>query len=223
MSRSHIKIIVLAVFIAAAVVGFRLLGLGEYLDPEVLKRSIASFGPWAPVVYILLYSVGPSFMLPGLPITIVGGVLFGPFWGVVYVAVGATLGAGVAFLVARSMGRDWVEGVLKGTGKAPGRLAQLDAEVSVKGWKVVAFTRLIPLFPYNVLNYAFGLTSIGFAQYMVATFVFMLPGVIAYVVFSSSILDLFGGRISGAFIIGIALIITVALIPFFYKKYKKAH
>ena len=223
MSRRHIKIIILAAFILSAVVGFRFFGLAEHLDPEALKRFIGSFGPWGPLVYILLYSVGPSFMLPGLPITIVGGVLFGPFWGVVYVAVGSTLGAAIAFLVARSMGRGWVEGLLKGGGAGSGRLGWLDTEVREKGWKIVAFTRLIPLFPYNVLNYAFGLTSIGFARYVGATFVFMLPGIIAYVVFSSSILDLFGGRISGAFIIGLALIIAVALIPFLYKRYKRAH
>ena len=218
MNRRHLKIIILAVFILAVVIGFRVFGLGEYLDPEALKRSISAFGPWGPVVYILLYSVAPSLMLPGLPITVVGGVLFGPFWGVVYVAVGATAGAAIAFLVARFMGRSWVEGALKGGG---GRLARLDEEVRVKGWKIVAFTRLIPLFPYNFLNYAFGLTRISFGHYVLATFVFMFPGIIAYVVFSSSILDLLGGRISAPFIIGLGLIIIVSLIPFFYKRYKK--
>jgi uncharacterized membrane protein YdjX (TVP38/TMEM64 family) len=223
--RPIIKIIVLAVFILAVVVGFRVFGLDGYLDPEALKRSIGSFGPWGPAVYILLYSIAPSLMLPGLPITIVGGVLFGPFWGVVYVAIGATVGAAIAFLVARFMGRSWVEGAIKGGARSAGgsgRLARLDEEVRVRGWKIVAFTRLIPLFPYNVLNYAFGLTRISFVHYILATFVFMFPGIIAYVVFSSSILDLLGGRVSKGFIIGLLLIVIVSLIPVLYKRYKKA-
>jgi uncharacterized membrane protein YdjX (TVP38/TMEM64 family) len=93
--------------------------------------------------------------------------------------------------------------------------------VETHGWKVVAFTRLIPLFPFNLLNYAFGLTKIGFWPYAVATFICMLPGCIAFIVFSSSLLDLIRGKISTMFIIGIALIGLVSLIPFFYRRYQK--
>jgi uncharacterized membrane protein YdjX (TVP38/TMEM64 family) len=87
------------------------------------------------------------------------------------------------------------------------------------GWKVVAFTRLVPLFPFNLLNYAFGLTRIKFTHYAAATFIFMLPACIAFIVFSSSLVDLIKGNLSPAFLIGLGLIIIISLIPVVYKRY----
>jgi uncharacterized membrane protein YdjX (TVP38/TMEM64 family) len=88
------------------------------------------------------------------------------------------------------------------------------------GWKMVAFTRLIPAFPFNLLNYAFGLTKIKFSHYAITTFFCMLPACIAFIVFSSSLLDLIRGKVSPGLIIGIGLIVLVSLIPLFYKKFK---
>ncbi len=204
------------VFIAIAFFLVRESSLSSYLDQERLRSWIKGFGIWGPLVYILIYSIAPSFMLPGLPITVAGGILFGPLWGSVYVIIGATIGASIAFQIARFMGRDWVEGIVKGR-----RLKELDEKVKDQGWKIVAFTRLIPLFPFNFLNYAFGLTRIRFSHYVIATFIFMMPGAIAYVVFSSSILDVFKGRVSKEFIIGVILVVTVSLLPILYKRFKR--
>ncbi|MBI5467859.1 MAG: TVP38/TMEM64 family protein [Deltaproteobacteria bacterium] len=206
----------LAAFVAAAFVAVRFFGLVEYLDRDRLRLWVDGFGVWGPLVYILVYSIAPSLMMPGLALTVVGGVLFGPVRGSIYVMVGATIGASVAFLIARHMGREWVEGVIKG-----GRLEELDAKVERQGWKIVAFTRLIPLFPFNFLNYAFGLTKIKFSHYLIATFVFMIPGAVAYVVFSSSILDLLKGGVSLEFVIGAVLVVMISLAAYLYKKYKK--
>lgn len=175
-----------------------------------------SFGIWGPAVYVLLYAVSACLMFPGLPVTIAGGVIFGPLWGVVYVAIGATLGAALAFLIARYMGRDWVESILHS-----GLVRELYDRTEEEGWKMVAFTRLIPVFPYNFINYAFGLTRIRFTHYIAASFIFMLPGIIAYVVFSSSILGLIQGRLSPAFFIGLLLIILVSLAPFVYRRLRR--
>ena len=144
-----------------------------------------------------------------------GGILFGPFWGVVYTITGATIGACIAFLVARYVARDWVERKVRGP-----QWRRLDEGVEKQGWKVVAFTRLIPLFPFNLLNYAFGLTGIRFLPYAVASFFFMLPACIAYIVFSSSLLDLLKGKISLTFAAGLGLVILLSLLPFFYRRYK---
>ena len=114
------------------------------------------------------------------------------------------------------MARDWIEDRLRSP-----RWHRLDDGVEKHGWKVVAFTRLIPLFPFNLLNYAFGLTKIGFWPYAVATFICMLPACIAFIVFSSSLLDLIRGEISATFVIGIVLIVLVSLIPLFYRRYQK--
>jgi len=100
--------------------------------------------------------------------------LFGPFWGSLWNLLGATLGATLAFLVARYVGGDWVER------KAGGLLKRLIAGVDAEGWRFVAFVRLVPLFPFNLLNYVLGLTRIPLHQYVIATFVCMVPGAVAY-------------------------------------------
>ncbi len=216
MDIKTLKFAALIACMAAAFFLTRLEGFSDYLDQEKIRLWIEHYGTLGPLIYILLYSVAPVFMLPGLPLTVVGGILFGPVRGVIYVAVGATIGATLAFLAARYMGRGWIEGFIKG-----GRLEELDREVEKKGWKIVAFTRLIPVFPYNFLNYAFGLTRIKLVHYIISTFFFMLPGIAAYVVFSSSILEAFKGRVSTGFIIGVILVAIVSLMPFIYKKILK--
>jgi uncharacterized membrane protein YdjX (TVP38/TMEM64 family) len=148
-----------------------------------------------------------------LPIGLAGGILFGPFWGVVYTIFGATMGATLAFLVARYLARDWVAAKLTGT-----KLATLDEKVGQQGWKIVALTRLVPLFPYNLLNYAFGLTRISLLAYVSSTFIFMLPMTIAIIYFSANILDLLRGQITWGVAMGIILVALVGLIPVFYKK-----
>lgn len=173
------KLIIFLLFLAAAVAAVRTTGVSRYMDQRTLRSLIAGYGVLAPIVYMLIYAVAPALFLPGLPLTIAGGILFGAVWGVVYAIIGATAGACVAFLISRYLAREWVEGQLKSP-----RWKRLDAAVEKHGWKVVAFTRLIPLFPFNLLNYAFGLTKIGFRQYAAATFVCMLPACIAFIVFS---------------------------------------
>lgn len=190
-------------------------GVGQYLEPDKLRALFASFGIVAPLVYIAFYTVAPALMLPGLPISIAGATVFGPVWGVVYTIIGATLGACVAFLIARYAARGWVERRLVGS-----RWNKLDSETAQNGWKAVAFTRLIPLFPFNLLNFAFGLTKIPFLHYAVATFLFMLPGTIAFVTFSSSLLGLLKGKVTGEFFVGIVLIIAVSLLPKLARWYK---
>jgi uncharacterized membrane protein YdjX (TVP38/TMEM64 family)/Fe-S oxidoreductase len=206
---------IMLVLLIAAVAGVQLSGAAQYLQQDKLQALIASYGVLAPAIYILIYSLAPVLFLPGLPITIVGGIAFGPFWGVVYTITGATIGASLAFLVARYVARDWVSGKLTGP-----KWEKLDSEVAQHGWKVVAFTRLIPAFPFNLLNYAFGLTKVSFLQYAVTSFVCMLPACIAFIVFSSSLLGLITGKVSPTFLLGIGLIVFVSLIPVVYRKYK---
>ena len=201
----------LFLLLIAAVIAVQYLHPEQYLDQERLRQFGASHRVLLPLIYLAVWAVGPLF-LPGLPITLAGGVLFGPFWGVVYVAIGSTLGAALVFLVARYLARDWVAAKLAGT-----RLVSLDEKVARQGWKIVAFTRLIPVFSFSLLNYAFGLTRISFWPYLAATFVFMLPSTIAYVYFSSNILGFLQGKISSGLIIGVILVVVVSLIPVIYK------
>ncbi|MFA6008347.1 MAG: VTT domain-containing protein [Desulfobacteraceae bacterium] len=210
------KKIILLSLILATIAGIRFSGISEYFDSESLRQGVASLGSLAPLAYILLYSIAPSLFLPGLPITLVGGILFGPFWGVVYSITGATVGASIAFLIARYLARDWIQAKLIGP-----RWKELDLNVEKNGWKIVAFTRLVPLFPFNLLNYAFGLTPIKFFPFVIASFFCMLPACIAFIVFSSSLVDLLKGNISPGLIIGILLIALVSLIPVIIRKFKR--
>jgi uncharacterized membrane protein YdjX (TVP38/TMEM64 family)/Fe-S oxidoreductase len=209
------KRIIFLLLIISGIVAIRLAGIDQYLEPGALRRLIGNHSVLTPIIYLLIYTIAPTLFLPGLPITIAGGILFGPLWGVVYSITGSSLGACLAFLVSRYIARDWVESRLKGP-----RWLRLDHGVQNHGWKVVAFTRLIPLFPFNLLNYALGLTKIKFTHYALATFLFMLPACIAFVVFSSSLLDVLRGRISPAFVAGLLLIVSVSLLPLVYKRYK---
>jgi len=191
-------------------------GAARYLEPERLRSFIEAHGSLAPLIYVVIYSIAPALFLPGLPLTIAGGLLFGPFWGVVYAITGATLGACIAFLISRYLARECVEQKLHDQ-----RWRKLDQQVELHGWKVVAFTRLIPLFPFNLLNYAFGLTKVRFSHYAIATFFCMLPACIAFIVFSSSVPDLLKGKISFTFLLGLVLVGLVSIAPFLYKRYRR--
>ncbi len=217
MNRAGLKFMALGVLVIGGAFFVRWLGASGYLDEEGLKGWIDRYGMWGPMVYILIYSVAPALMSPGLPLTVMGGILFGPIWGVVYASIGATMGATVAFLIARHLGREWVEEKIRGT-----HLEGLDREVERQGWKVVAFTRLIPLFPFNLLNYAFGLTGIRLSHYVVASSIFMMPGVVAYVVFSDSFFALLvKGEVQWEFLAGLGLVALVSLLPILYRWHRR--
>ncbi len=214
-SRQLLRLLVL-VTVVAAIWGIRTTGISGYLDQEEFRSVISNLGILGPLFYMLIYSVAPSLFLPGLPLTIAGGILFGPVWGVVYTIIGATVGACLAFLISRYMAGNLINAKLSGP-----KWRTLHQNVEDHGWKIVAFTRLIPLFPFNLLNYAFGLTRIKFIPYALATALCMLPACIAFIVFSSSLLDLFRGKITYEFAIGLTLIMLVSLAPVCYKKFQQ--
>jgi uncharacterized membrane protein YdjX (TVP38/TMEM64 family) len=147
----------------------------DRLDLAALEQWVQSAGLAAPLLFMLVYAIAAVFFLPGSVLTLAGGALFGPVLGTFYNLTGATLGALLAFLVARYLASDWV------AQRAGGRLKQLIAGVEEEGWRFVAFTRLVPLFPFNLLNYALGLTRIRLWHYLLATYVCMLPGAFAWV------------------------------------------
>jgi len=146
----------------------------DQLDAIALESWLENTGVAAPLLFMLIYTIGTLFFFPGSILTLLGGALFGPVLGTFYNLTAATIGAMLSFLVARFLASDWVEN------KAGGRVKQLINGVEDEGWRFVAFVRLVPLFPFNILNYALGLTRISFTQYSIATYIFMLPGAIAY-------------------------------------------
>jgi uncharacterized membrane protein YdjX (TVP38/TMEM64 family) len=123
---------------------------------------------------VIVYAVGTVLFLPGSILTIAGGAMFGPVWGTLCSLAGATIGATLAFMIARYLASDWV------AERAGKRLGQLMGGVEEEGWRFVAFVRLVPLFPFNLVNYVFGLTRVALSQYVVTSFVCMAPGAFAY-------------------------------------------
>ena len=146
----------------------------DAFDAAALETWVKDAGPAGPILFMLIYALGAVFFLPGSALTLAGGALFGPVWGTLYNLTGATLGATLAFLIARYLASDWVER------KTGGRLQQLKQGVEGEGWRFVAFVRLVPLFPFNLLNYALGLTRIKLSHYLIASYVCMFPGALAY-------------------------------------------
>jgi len=169
------KVILALVAIVLLIVLGRHFHLGE-LFATALDR-IRDLGPIAPLVFIILYIVAAVLFIPGSILTIGAGVVFGLLRGAIYVSIGATLGAIAAFLVGRYFARDWVRGQLEGNP----RFAAIDKAVGREGWKIVLLTRLSPVFPFNLLNYAFGLTAVTLRDYSVATWIGITPGTVLYV------------------------------------------
>jgi len=183
-----------------------------YISTEGILNFIKQYKVAAPLLFISIYAIGPSLFIPSLPLTLGAGFLWGPFWGVVFAITGATTGSSVAFLISRYLMADTIKkrfGYDKWT--------WLKEKVEKHGWKAVAFARLLPVLPFPVLNYMFGVTPISFLHYLWATFVFMMPACIAYVAFGSSMGELLlKGNVKGL-VIGILIASVAMLLPFALK------
>ena len=142
--------------------------------PAAIADALQALGVWAPLIFVVLYALGALVLFPAALLSIAGGVAFGPVLGAVLDLAGATLGAGAAFLLARTLAAGWVQR------RAGGRLGRLVAGVEAEGWRFVAVARLVPVFPYALLNYGFGMTRVGFWPYLGASAVCMIPASIAY-------------------------------------------
>ena len=159
------------VLAAAALVALFFLGgdLADYIPR--FATWVEGLGLWAPVVYGLGYALATVAFVPGSWLTLAAGAIFGLATGMVTVFIGASVGATLAFLVSRYVARSWVERKLEGHE----RFAAIDAAVGEQGLKIVALLRLSPVFPFNMLNYALGLTRVSLRDYVIGH-LFMLPG-----------------------------------------------
>lgn len=181
----------------------------DQFDIVALEAWVQDAGVLAPIVFMLIYALAAILFLPGSVLTLAGGALFGPVWGTLYNLTGATLGAALAFLISRYLASDWV------AEKTGGKVKQLINGVENEGWRFVAFVRLVPLFPFNLLNYALGLTKIRFLHYLIATYVFMLPGALAYTYVGFAGREAVGGGegLIQKILIALGLLAVVAFLP----------
>ncbi len=204
----------LVVALAAAIIW---LGLHrELLQPATIERELQRFGGWAPLLFLLLNTLATMLFVSGSALTVAGGAVFGPIWGTLWNLTGATLGATLAFLIARYIASDWVAG----SGERLGRLMR---GVEEEGWRFVAFVRLVPLFPFNFMNYAFGLTRIRLRDYVFASFVCMVPGALAYTYLGYARREAASGQ-AGAMrkaLLALALVAAAAFLPGLVRRVKE--
>lgn len=144
-----------------------------------LKGWVEGLGVWGPLIFAGVYALWTVAALPGSALTLAAGAVFGLWIGAASVIVGATIGAALAFLIARHLARDRVERM---TRNSPKLRAVYDA-IGEGGWKIVAMLRLSPALPFNVQNYFYGVTAIGFWPCVLATMVFIIPGTFMFVYF----------------------------------------
>ncbi len=221
--RTVIKIMLVLAIAAALVAAIR------FFDVQQLFRAalawISGLGPLGPIIFIGLYILACVFLLPGAILTLGAGAIFGFTQGAIAASVGATLGATCAFLVGRYLARDWVAGRVAGNAT----FAAMDEAVAREGWKIVFLTRLSPVFPFNVLNYAFGLTRVRLRDYFFASWLGMIPGMFMYVYFGSLAGDLANlgagnsGRSPAEWIMyGVGLLATLAVTVFITRLAREA-
>lgn len=175
------RLVLLGLVILSALVLAKVFGVGERLGE--LRGWIESLGAWGPLVFIVLYVVAVVFMLPASALTIGAGALFGSVLGISVVSIASTLGAGISFLVSRYFARAAAANWLAKSG----RFQQLDQLTEKHGAMIVALTRLVPIFPFTLLNYGFGLTRVPFGTYLFWSWLCMLPGTALYVVGADAI------------------------------------
>ena len=185
------------------------LAFRDRFDAAALDAWVTAAGPAGPILFVAVYALATVLFLPGSLLTLAGGALFGPLWGTLWNLAGATAGAALAFLVARHLGSHWVEQ------RMGDRLRRVADGVATEGWRFVAFVRLVPLFPFNLLNYALGLTRIRFLSYVGASWLFMLPATAAYTYLGYAGREALAGgegRVRTG-LIALALMAVVAFLP----------
>jgi uncharacterized membrane protein YdjX (TVP38/TMEM64 family) len=171
--------------IVLAVVVLVVIGLFATFDVRAVLRAaldwIEQLGPWGQVLFVLIYIAATVLLIPGSALGLGAGALFGIVRGSLLVSLGSTLGATCAFLLGRYLARGWVAKKIEGRAS----FAAIDQAVAGEGWKIVLLTRLSPVFPFTLLNYAFGLTRVSLREYVLASWLGMMPGTVMYVYLGS--------------------------------------
>lgn len=208
------KFIVLAIIILCVIIGTIFLPVKDWLIKSL--EWTQGLGIWGPVFVAAFYILACVLLLPGSILTLGAGFIFKVVRGSITVSIGSTLGACAAFLVGRTVARKWIAGKVAKNEK----FAAIDEAVAQQGFKIVLLTRLSPIFPFNMLNYAFGLTKISFWKYALGSWIGMLPGTIMYVYFGAglrSLADVAAGQVEKStagtiffwFGLGATIVVTV--------------
>ena len=212
-----------AVMIVGLFLVFRFLPVTEYLGRFL--EQVQSLGVWGPVILAGAYIVATVAMAPGTILTLGAGFVFGLVVGTITVSIASTLGATAAFIVGRTFARGWVEKIAAGNP----RFRAVDRAVKDNGFKIVLLTRLTPVFPFNVLNYLFSLTSVSLRDYVLASWIGMIPGTIMFVYFGTafkSLAEVLSGDVQGGMaqqaLLGAGLVVTIVVTVYVTRMARRA-
>jgi len=212
------KAVLLLAFIVAAIFLIRFTPAGNYLTAEALGRFLEAAGFWAPLVYMVVYTVGVCLFVPGTLLTGLGAAIFGAYWGFVYVWIGAMFGASAAFYIGRTLGRDFAASLIGD------RLKKYDDAIERNGFATVLYLRLI-YFPFTPMNFGMGLTKVHFKDYVFGTGLGIIVGTFIFTFFIGTLKDVWasgnwGELISFKVFFSIALFTFSFFIPKIIKKVK---
>jgi len=210
------KAILLVAFIVAAIVLIRYTPIRTYLNADSLGTLLAMAGGWAPLVYILVYALGICLFVPGTLLTGLGAAIFGPYWGFLWVWIGAMIGSAGGFLIGRTLGRDFAASLIGG------RLKKYDAAIERNGFATVLYLRLI-YFPFTPMNFGMGLTRVRFVDYMAGTGLGIIVGTFIFTFFIGTLKAVWGSGkwtdlISFNVFFSIALFVFSFFIPAIIKR-----
>jgi len=208
-----IKPLLLILFIVIVVIAVKYSGITANFNQEFISGLIMDYGIYGPIIFIFLYIIATLFFLPATPLTLASGFIFGSVFGTLYTVIGASIGAMIAFLFARFLGKDFVDKLLK---KKFGKLAAYDKKLEKNGFLTTLFLRLVPLFPFNGLNFALGITKTKFRHFSLATVIGIIPGSFILANIGATATDLRSPKLY----IFIGLFILLAFIPTIIKKLK---
>jgi uncharacterized membrane protein YdjX (TVP38/TMEM64 family) len=204
--KAVLKAAALVLFIAAAIALVRFTDVKHYLTAEGLSGLLAGAGLWAPAAYVAVYAVGVCLFVPGSILTGLGAVIFGAYWGFVYVWIGAMIGAGAAFWIGRTLGRDFAAALIGD------RLRKYDDAIERNGFAAVLYLRLV-YFPFTPLNFGMGLTKVHFWDYFFGTALGILVGTFIITFFVGTLKEVWvSGNWAG--LLSVKVLFSVALFAF---------
>jgi uncharacterized membrane protein YdjX (TVP38/TMEM64 family) len=219
LRKAIIKAIILLIFILSAIYLVRFTPLNNYLSAKTLGGFLENAGIWAPLFYMFFYTAGVCLFVPGTLLTGLGAAIFGAYWGFLYVWIGAMLGAGAAFFIGRTLGRDFAASLIGD------RLKKYDDAIERNGFATVFYLRLV-YFPFTPMNFGMGLTKVRFWDYYFGTGLGIIVGTFIFTFFIGTLKDVWiseswGELISLKVFGSLALFIFSFFIPKIIKKLKK--
>jgi uncharacterized membrane protein YdjX (TVP38/TMEM64 family) len=217
--KALVKVLILVAFIIGAISLVHLTPIRQYLTPEALGRYLDMTGFWGPVIFIIIYAVGICLFLPGTLLTGLGAAIFGAYWGFLWVWIGAMIGASAAFIIGRTLGREFAASLIGD------KLKKYDDAVERNGFATVLYLRLV-YFPFTPMNFGMGLTKVRFWDYVVGTGLGIIVGTFIFTFFIGTLKAVWasgnwGELISFKVFFSIGLFIFSFFIPKIIKKIKK--